>query len=209
MKSLYDVENTQVVIYNDENEKYDGYAEKLSFAARALDVASIVSPVSFFDICSAYTGKDCVSGDGLDDFDKTLVAGSLIPYGSKFFKVTKLVKNSKRVLEVAEITLKMTKFTKVKNVKIIDEAGTIIYEGERDLKSEIEDLVSGKLSIRDTFKNKEGFLPKKNDGYYIEYEIKSTPNWKKTSATPERFIVGGDGEIYYTSNHYLTFVNLN
>jgi seryl-tRNA synthetase len=60
LKSLYDVENTQVVIYNDENEKYDGYAEKLSFAARALDVASIVSPVSFFDICSAYTGKDCV-----------------------------------------------------------------------------------------------------------------------------------------------------
>lgn len=106
-KSLYDVQETNVVIYNDEAEKYTGIAGKISNVARIMEVASIVSPVSVFDLCSAYTGKDCISDEKLSGFDKVLVSGSLIPYGGKVFKAAKVTKNGKKVLEVVEVAGKV------------------------------------------------------------------------------------------------------
>lgn len=139
LKSLYDVENTDVVIYNDEKEKYDGYTEKLSFAARVLEVASIVSPISIFDLCAARTGKDCVNNEDLSGFDEVLVGGALIPYGGKLFKATKVVKNGKRVLEVVEVGMKTIAVSSSRmehvinrhTINGIDSAGkSIFFEGE-------------------------------------------------------------------------------
>lgn len=52
------------------------------------------------------------------------------------------------------------------------------------------------------FSNREGLLPNKPRGYYREYTI-PTPGANNRGA--RRFIVGNQGEIYYTDNHYQSF----
>jgi guanyl-specific ribonuclease Sa len=53
------------------------------------------------------------------------------------------------------------------------------------------------------FQNKEGLLPKKPPGYYREY-VHPTPGINGPGA--QRVVVGQGGEIYYTPDHYGTFV---
>lgn len=53
-----------------------------------------------------------------------------------------------------------------------------------------------------TFFNRERLLPNKPNGYYREYTI-PTPGERSRGA--RRFVVGIQGEIYYTSNHYQSF----
>jgi guanyl-specific ribonuclease Sa len=52
------------------------------------------------------------------------------------------------------------------------------------------------------FGNREGRLPKKPRGYYREYTV-PTPGASNRGA--RRFVVGQNGEIYYTSDHYKSF----
>jgi ribonuclease T1 len=55
------------------------------------------------------------------------------------------------------------------------------------------------------FGNREGRLPQKGPGYYREYTI-------ETSGSPDRgarrIVAGRNGELYYTRDHYQTFVRL-
>jgi guanyl-specific ribonuclease Sa len=53
------------------------------------------------------------------------------------------------------------------------------------------------------FANKEGLLPAKPAGYYREY-VHPTPG--VSGAGPQRVIAGQGGEMYYTPDHYQTFV---
>lgn len=53
-----------------------------------------------------------------------------------------------------------------------------------------------------TFFNRERLLPNKPNGYYREYTI-PTPGERSRGA--RRFVVGSQGEIYYTSDHYQSF----
>lgn len=53
------------------------------------------------------------------------------------------------------------------------------------------------------FTNKEGLLPKKPFGYYREY-VHPTPG--VSGPGPQRVIIGNGGEIYYTPDHYKTFI---
>jgi len=55
------------------------------------------------------------------------------------------------------------------------------------------------------FNNREGLLPKKPAGYYREY-VHPTPGIKGTG--PERIVTGKAGELYYTPDHYETFIPL-
>ena len=55
------------------------------------------------------------------------------------------------------------------------------------------------------FENREGRLPKKASGYYHEYTV-DTPGSPDRGA--RRIITGQNGEIYYTDNHYDTFVRV-
>lgn len=53
-----------------------------------------------------------------------------------------------------------------------------------------------------TFTNRERRLPAKPHGYYREYTV-ATPG--APDRGPRRLILGGQGELYYTSDHYRTF----
>ena len=53
------------------------------------------------------------------------------------------------------------------------------------------------------FENAEGRLPERARGYYHEYTV-PTPGAHTRGA--RRLVTGGDNELYYTGNHYATFV---
>ncbi|MPY84572.1 MAG: ribonuclease N [Actinophytocola sp.] len=53
------------------------------------------------------------------------------------------------------------------------------------------------------FGNREGLLPQRPYGYYREYPV-PTPGSDDRGA--RRLVVGEDGELYYTGDHYQSFV---
>lgn len=53
-----------------------------------------------------------------------------------------------------------------------------------------------------TFRNDEGLLPDRESGYYAEYTV---PNPGEGDRGPRRIVVGGDGEMYWTADHYQSF----
>jgi ribonuclease T1 len=52
------------------------------------------------------------------------------------------------------------------------------------------------------FGNREGALPRQKRGYYREYTVK-TPGERTRGA--RRIVVGKEGELYYTDDHYNHF----
>lgn len=53
-----------------------------------------------------------------------------------------------------------------------------------------------------TFSNRQGLLPKRSRGYYLEYAVK-TPGSRDRGA--RRIIAGAGSEYYYTEDHYRSF----
>jgi len=53
-----------------------------------------------------------------------------------------------------------------------------------------------------TFGNRQGLLPKRGHGYYLEYTVK-TPGARDRGA--RRIVAGGGVEFYYTEDHYGSF----
>ncbi len=56
-----------------------------------------------------------------------------------------------------------------------------------------------------TFGNREGLLPKQSYGYYREYTV-DTPGASNRGA--RRIVSGQNGELYYTADHYASFVRV-
>jgi ribonuclease T1 len=56
------------------------------------------------------------------------------------------------------------------------------------------------------FGNREGLLPSQPRGYYHEYTV-PTPGASNRGA--RRVIRGNNGELYYTNDHYRTFIRLD
>ena len=56
------------------------------------------------------------------------------------------------------------------------------------------------------FKNREGLLPSKPAGYWTEH-VHPTPGGKGPGL--QRIVIGQNGEIYFTPDHYKTFIPLN
>lgn len=54
-----------------------------------------------------------------------------------------------------------------------------------------------------TFQNREGLLPARSSGYYREYTVE-TPGSDDRGA--RRIVTGSGGEVYYTADHYGSFV---
>ena len=52
------------------------------------------------------------------------------------------------------------------------------------------------------FKNREGILPRQQQGYYREFVL---PTPGINGPGPQRIITGINGEIFYSPNHYQTF----
>lgn len=84
--------------------------------------------------------------------------------------------------------------------------GNVVGRGIVDLRGVLRDISSGRAAVRDVFKNREGLLPSKPQGYYQEFVV-PTPGVK--GAGSQRIVRGDGGELYYTPNHYETFIPLN
>ncbi|MDC3958221.1 hypothetical protein KEG38_30460 [Polyangium jinanense] len=56
------------------------------------------------------------------------------------------------------------------------------------------------------FRNREGKLPSERPDYYREY-VHPTPG--VSGPGPQRIVVGDGGEIYYTPDHYGSFIRLD
>jgi hypothetical protein len=82
----------------------------------------------------------------------------------------------------------------------------VIARGTADLRGTLDAIESGKIGARDVFQNREGLLPAKPPGYYREF-VHPTPGVQ--GAGPQRIIMGNGGELFYTSNHYKSFIPLN
>lgn len=84
--------------------------------------------------------------------------------------------------------------------------GRVIGRGIVDVRATVEGIQSGRLAARDVFRNAEGLLPPKPAGYYREF-VHPTPG--VSGAGPQRIVAGRGGELYYTPDHYRTFIPLN
>ncbi len=87
--------------------------------------------------------------------------------------------------------------------------GSIAYEGDVDLSPVLARIEAGKRDRHpndgSTFGNREGLLPRKARNYYTEWVIR-TPGLREVG--PQRLITGQEGEVYYTPDHYQTFVRI-
>lgn len=94
----------------------------------------------------------------------------------------------------------------VRNVTLRDEDGRTIYRGDVDLRPTLERIAAGK-KLRfshdgTTFQNRERRLPQKPSGYYQEWVV---PTPGENGPGPQRLVTGEDGDVWYTSDHYLSF----
>lgn len=98
----------------------------------------------------------------------------------------------------------------VENVKIYDLDGRLAYQGNVDLSPDLARILAGERDPHDNdggiFSNREGLLPQKERGYYREYVVR-TPTI--SHAGPQRLVIGEGDELYYTPDHYASFVRLN
>ena len=97
----------------------------------------------------------------------------------------------------------------VKDQRIRDLDGKVVYSGDIDLRPTIDRIRRGELNRHrndgTTFQNREGRLPRKPQGYYKEY-VNPTPGLNGPG--PQRIIVGKEGDIWYTADHYKTFTQI-
>jgi len=97
----------------------------------------------------------------------------------------------------------------VSGLEIVDKFTGKTYTGPVDLGPALERIASGRRypHLRDgsVFRNMSGALPGRPHGYYKEYVV-PTPGFKGPG--PQRLVIGGGGEIYYTPDHYETFMEI-
>lgn len=95
---------------------------------------------------------------------------------------------------------------RVEGVKVRSH-GKVVYEGTVDLAPTLRRIEEGKSfphrNDGAVFGNFEGLLPAKPRGYYREYVV---PTKGLDGPGPQRLVMGKEGEIYYTPDHYATFL---
>jgi ribonuclease T1 len=87
-----------------------------------------------------------------------------------------------------------------------DEDGAVVYRGDIDLQPTLARIADDrKLRFShdgSVFENRERRLPRQASGYYHEFLV---PTPGERGPGPQRLIVGDDGDVWYTSDHYRTF----
>lgn len=100
--------------------------------------------------------------------------------------------------------------TQIKNAKIRDQDGDVVFQGTVDLRDTLDRIERGQRGSHgndgSVFQNRERRLPSKRSGYYHEW-VHPTP--KLRGPGPQRIVTGDEGEIYYTPDHYKTFERLD
>jgi filamentous hemagglutinin len=94
----------------------------------------------------------------------------------------------------------------VRQVTIRDLSGRMVFQGDVNLAPTLARIERGERRPHrndgGVFRNLEGRLPKQPAGYYREY-VHPTP--KLDGPGPQRLVLGREGEVYYTPDHYRTF----
>jgi filamentous hemagglutinin len=93
-----------------------------------------------------------------------------------------------------------------RNVRVTNEDGRVIYRGDIDLGPTLARIDQGKR-LRFShdgivFENREKRLPIKPSGYYHEFVH---PTKGESGPGGQRMVLGKDGEIYYSPDHYHSF----
>jgi len=99
----------------------------------------------------------------------------------------------------------------ISGVTVVDQRTGTVYQGTVDLQPTLDRIASGgaPLSRNDgtVFQNRpvngEQLLPVQPAGYYTEYVV---PTPGINGPGPQRIITGKGGEIYYTPDHYQSFI---
>ncbi|WP_429860987.1 hemagglutinin repeat-containing protein [Burkholderia cenocepacia] len=95
----------------------------------------------------------------------------------------------------------------INGVTVTDRVTGNVYQGTVDLQPTLDRIASGvKYPSRNdstTFGNNEGLLPRQPAGYYTEYVV---PTPGVNGVGPQRIVTGQNGEVYYTPDHYKTFI---
>ncbi len=98
----------------------------------------------------------------------------------------------------------------IRDVVVRDLDGRVAWRGDMDLGPAIARIERGEPDPHrndgSTFQNREGRLPSKPRGYYREFVVR-TPGMRGVG--PQRLVVGREGDAWYTSDHYRSFVRLN
>lgn len=99
---------------------------------------------------------------------------------------------------------------KIGGVTVVNNrTGERIALGTVDLKPTLARIAAGEKNPHrndgSVYRNFNGKLPKKKTGYYREYVV---PTPDIPGPGPQRVVLGEEGEIYYTSDHYETFIRV-
>jgi len=131
-----------------------------------------------------------------NDTDKILLAiiGALIPGPEEI---------NRKFATVAEAG--GTRF--ISGVRVTDKRTGQVLEGTVDLKPTLDRIAAGQFhphpNDSSVFRNDEQRLPVQPFGYYREYVV-PTPGF--SGVGPQRVIIGLGGEVYYTPDHYGSFI---
>jgi guanyl-specific ribonuclease Sa len=98
----------------------------------------------------------------------------------------------------------------IKDQKIRNQDGKVVFQGTIDLEDTLDRISRGERGIHgndgSVFQNREKRLPQKPSGYYREWVH---PTTGLRGPGPQRIVTGKNGEIYYTPDHYETFRRLD
>lgn len=99
----------------------------------------------------------------------------------------------------------------INGVTVVDRSTGMTFTGTVDLRptlARIESGIRSPIGKNDgtNFRNKEGRLPHRERDYYIEYVH---PTQGVSGPGPQRIVKGKIGELFYTPDHYETFIPLN
>jgi filamentous hemagglutinin len=101
---------------------------------------------------------------------------------------------------------KRAKAVVVRNVRVTDEDKRVVYQGDIDLTDTLDRIERGeRLRFSHdgiTFENREKRLPRESSGYYREFVH---PTTGESGPGGQRVVIGRNGEVYYTPDHYRTF----
>jgi hypothetical protein len=98
----------------------------------------------------------------------------------------------------------------IEKITIREREGEVVFQGTVDLLPTFR-RIRGKEPDphrRDgtVFGNREGLLPDRPHGYYREYVVR-TPGLDTPG--PQRLVTGREGEVWYTPDHYRSFIPLH
>jgi len=97
----------------------------------------------------------------------------------------------------------------VRDVTVRDQDGRVAWRGDVDLRPVLSRIARGERDPHRTdgevFGNRERRLPQQPRGWYREYVVR-TPGLHGPG--PQRLVVGRDGAVFYTFDHYATFTEV-